>query len=278
MNQEEIAFWRKVKLASGIVIAILLFAILSPFTIVGASEKAVITRWGVINRTVDPGFNWVMPIAERVNKYTTRIKKEEVGSDAGTEDTQKVSATIALNYRINPLLVADLYVFSKNEDYIGAVISPVLQESIKAATAQYTATELLTKREEVKDLILENVKAGILARTGGKELFLIDGVAIVNFDFSPQFNAAIEAKVKAEQDALKAQNDLERIKYEADQKVATAEAEAKAIRLSSDAANNPRYVELKRLEVDMEYAKKWNGALPQQFVPGSAIPFINVGK
>ena len=54
----------------------------------------------------------------------------------------------------------------------------------------------------------------------------IDDLAIVNFRFSQQFTQAIEAKQTAEQLALKAQRDLDRIKIEAQQKITQAQAEA----------------------------------------------------
>jgi len=41
---------------------------------------------------------------------------------------------------------------------------------------------------------------------------VVDNYNIVNFSFSQQFEQAIESKQTAEQNALKAQRDLERIK------------------------------------------------------------------
>jgi len=57
----------------------------------------------------------------------------------------------------------------------------------------------------------------------------VDDFSIVNFRFSQQFEAAIESKQIAEWRARKAQRDLERIKIEADQKIARAKAEAESL-------------------------------------------------
>ena len=65
---------------------------------------------------------------------------------------------------------------------------------------------------------------------------------------------------------------------EAEQKVATAKAEAESIRLQSEAASNEKYVSLKRLEVELEWAKKWNGQYPQNIYAGAPIPLLNLGK
>ena len=97
---------------------------------------------------------------------------------------------------------------------------------------------------------------------------IVETVYITNFDFSPDFNLAIEAKVKAEQMAQQAENDLIRIEVEARQKVTQAGAEAESIRLIEEQlSKSPQYVEY--LSV-----MKWNGVLPQ--VTGGAVPFVQL--
>ncbi len=101
---------------------------------------------------------------------------------------------------------------------------------------------------------------------------MLEQVNITNFQFSESFSAAIEAKVTAVQNAEAQKNKLEQVKYEAQQKIETAKAEAETIRISAQAINSQGgtdYVNLKAIE-------KWNGVLPTQFVPGSSMPFINV--
>jgi regulator of protease activity HflC (stomatin/prohibitin superfamily) len=161
---------------------------------------------------------------------------------------------VTLNYNVNPLAVADMYVAVK-QDYVEIIITPTLQEAIKAATAKYTSEELVTKRSLVTADIFEGVKKGLLERSNGKELLIPISIAITNFSFSPNFNASIEAKVKAEQDALTAKNKLEQVKYEAEQRVAQATAEAEAIKIQAQSISSQggeEYVNLKKIE-------KWDG-------------------
>lgn len=255
----------------GIVFAVLAFIALMPFVIVGAAENVVITQFGQIDRTLGPGIHWVTPIVERSNKYSSRIQKIEVAASAASGDLQDVSTTVAINYAVNGNSVAELYVATKFS-HEETVLQPVIQESIKSVTARYTAEELITKRALVKEEILELVKAGVTSRFGGKELIIVNDLAITNFEFSASFNSAIEAKVKAEQEALKAQNDLERVKFEAEQRIAQAQAEAEAIKIQAQAINSQGgadYVNLKAIE-------KWNGVLPTQMIPGGTVPFINL--
>ena len=118
-------------------------------------------------------------------------------------------------------------------------------------SAQYTAEELITKRQAVGDQIKD-----VLSEKINQYGLTVEIFNIVNFDFSEEFNAAVEAKQTAQQNALKAEQDLARIEVEAKQKITQAEAEAESIRLIQEAlAKSPDYV---------DYIKwnKWNGELP----------------
>jgi regulator of protease activity HflC (stomatin/prohibitin superfamily) len=138
--------------------------------------------------------------------------------------------------------------------------------AVKASTANYTAEELITKREVVRQTIQDSLTERL------KQNYVdVTGVSIVDFNFSPSFNQAIEAKVTAEQNALAAKNKLEQVKYEAEQRVEQAKGEAEAIKIQTQAIQSQGgrdYVNLKAIE-------KWNGELPQQMM-GGAVPFVNI--
>lgn len=261
-----------VSLVIGVVALIVLFAI-NPFTVISAGERGVVLSWGAVTgQVLNEGIHWVTPIKESVEKFDVRLQKEQVAVAAASKDLQTVSTEVALNYHLQENGVASLWQ-KIGGDYKSRVIDPVIQEAIKAVTAKFTAEELITKRESVK----EEARA-LLAERLQTEYIVVDDLSIVNFSFSPEFENAIEAKQTAQQDALRAENDLRRIKTEAEQRVAQAQAEAQAIRLQSDAANNENYIQLKALEVQLEAVKKWSGVLPSTMVPGAAVPFINVAK
>lgn len=252
----------------GSVVVIALLIMLSPFTIVGAGERAVITRLGQVDRTLNPGIHWVTPLTESVHNFDVQTQKITVDSSAASKDLQDVLATVALNYNVNPESVAALYV-NIGDDYDSRIIQPALQEAIKSATAKYTAEELITKRASVKESILSSVKERL-----GQSFIEVSDVAITEFKFSPSFNEAIEGKVKAEQNALTAKNLLEQKKYEAEQVVVTAQAEAEAIKIKAQAINSQGGEDY----VNLEAVHKWNGILPVQMIPNSAVPFINLTK
>ena len=241
-----------------LVVALVVLAIVNPFVVISAGFKGVVLHWGAAqDKSLDAGIHWVTPISESVVKMDIRIQKEEVEASAASKDLQVVTSKVAMNFHLDSDKVNQLY---KNigKDYKERVIDPSIQEAVKSATAKYTAEELVTKRELVK----EDIKTSLKSRLA-TDYIIVDELNIINFDFSPSFNAAIEAKVTAEQNALASKNKLEQVKYEAEQRIATAEAEAKSIRLQSDAANNEKFISLKALEVQLEFAKHYKGDMPQ---------------
>lgn len=260
---------KTVKIISWIVVGLVSLIITwGSFTIISPGERGIVLRLGSISRTLDQGIHPKFPIIESVKKMDVRIQKEQVLATAASKDLQNVDTTIALNYSLQPAAVADLY-SNIGINYKSRIIDPAVQEAVKAATAKYTAEELVTKRPVVQ----EDIKAILVERLSGN-FIVTNEVSVVNFKFSDSFEQAIEAKVTAEQSALAAKNKLEQIKFEAEQRVTTAKAEAEAIRIQAQAITQQggdNYVQLQAIT-------KWDGQLPQQFVPGSAIPFLNLNK
>jgi regulator of protease activity HflC (stomatin/prohibitin superfamily) len=256
-------------LVSGIVVALVLFLILNLFVVISAGKRGIILNWGAVSDNImGEGIHFRIPIKQKIEKLDVRTQKEQVDANAASKDLQTVSSTVALNYHLDPLKVNLLWQ-KIGADYKERIIDPAVQEAVKATTAKYTAEELITKREAVK----EDIKK-VLSERLQNEYILVDEFSIINFNFSLSFNAAIEAKQTAVQQALQAENDLRRIKVEAEQRVAQATAEAQAIKIQAEAITQQGgqdYVQLKAIE-------KWNGILPAQFIPGSAIPFLNLVK
>ncbi len=247
-------------------VAIILFVVIWPFGIVEAGERGVLLRWGAVtNKIFDEGLYMRIPLADRIEIMDVKIQKEEVISTAASKDLQTVESKVALNYHIDPNRVANIYQ-DIGVNYSIRLIDPALQESVKSTTAKYTAEELITKREEVRDAIRTHLVTKLEPRG-----ILIDDFNIVDFQFSESFNQAIELKVTAEQSALAAKNKLEQIKFEADQQVAEAKGKAEALRIESSALqSSPQILELRALE-------KWDGKLPTVMGSG-ATPFIDVSK
>ncbi len=249
-------------IAIGAFVGLILFIILSPFTIVNAGHRGVVTNFGIVQEQVlDEGFHWVSPF-DSVKEVSVQRTKVEATASAASKDLQTVTTSVAVSYRLDTAYVRDLYQNVKG-DFETQIVAQGIQDSVKAATALYTAEELITKRSEVSDAIA-------LALTGKLAPYaFIDDVSITNFEFSASFNEAIEAKVTAEQNALAAKNLLAQKEYEAQQILVTAKADAEAMSIKSAALSQSSNL------VELEWVNKWNGVLPST-VMGDAIPMVNL--
>lgn len=254
----------------GLLIMFGLIILFSSFYIVSAGERAVlITLGNPSEQSYGSGLHFKFPLIQSVIKFETKTKKYESEGSAASSDLQTVSAKVAVNYHLDPEGVVNLYK-TVGVDYESRIIQPLEQEIIKSITSKYTAEELITKREQVRLDIKETLKERLSPRD-----IIVEEVSITNFDFSKSFNEAIEAKVTAEQQALAAKNKLEQIKFEAEQTVAKAQAEATSLKLQK-AEITPDLVRLRQIEVQKMAIEKWNGNLP--LVTGGSMPFIDMSS
>lgn len=239
---------------------------LSSFTIISAGHQGVQVTMGEVNMvTLGEGLHFVNPISD-VHSVDVRVVKADLkNANASTRDMQSVHTDIVVNYRLDGSKVAHVYK-EFGLELEDKILLPAVNEAFKSVTAKYDSEELITKRAEVSNGIHETIQDKV-AKYG----LIINETSLVNFGFSAQYEAAIEQKVIATQQKLKAEQDLERIKVESDQRIAKAKGEAEAIRIQAQAIQQQggkEYVELKRIE-------KWNGELPKT-VMGNAVPMFNL--
>lgn len=258
----------KIVVIIGAILVIFLF--LNPWVQIGAGERGVLLNFGAVQQDVlGEGLHFIVPIMQKVARIDVKVQKATTDAAAASSNLQDVNSTVAINYHIIPDKANVVYQ-TIGIGFKERIIDPAVQEVVKAVSAKYSAEELITKRESVSNAMKANLTERLLAHN-----IAVDAFSIVGFSFSKIFMEAIESKQTAEQLALKANRDLERIKIEAEQKVTAAKAEAESLRLQR-ANISPDLIELRKIEANMKAIDKWNGILPQ--VTGSgAMPFIGVG-
>ncbi|MGI5902211.1 MAG: prohibitin family protein [Desulfitobacteriia bacterium] len=239
------------------------------FVIVEPGNRGVVVQLGAVKpKVLNEGFHIIIPFIQKVVPVDVRVQKSQSQETTSSRDLQVVNTVIAVNYRLDPENVNKLYQ-EVGLSYTERIVEPAIGESLKAVTAQYTAEELISKRSEVSFKVKET-----LAKKLSTYYIKLDEINITEFDFSPEFNAAIEQKQIAEQQALKASLDLQRIEIEARQKIEQARAEAEALKLQKDYIT-PELVNLRKIEAQLEAIKKWDGKLPA--VTGNGVvPFIDL--
>lgn len=251
------------------VLVILLFAF-KPWVQIGAGERGVVQNFGAVQENVlNEGIHFKIPIVQTVILMDVKIQKAMTDAASSSSDLQDVDLSVALNYHIIPDK-ANLVYQTIGVEFKERIIDPAIQEVMKAVSARYTAEELITKRPAVSTEMQQALTSRLLASN-----IAVDAFSIISFSFSQTFTDAIEAKQTAEQNALKAKRDLDRIKVEAEQTIAAATAEAEALRLQKMNIS-PDLIELRKIEANLKAIEKWNGILPEVTGAG-AIPFIGVG-
>jgi prohibitin 2 len=273
-----------------VAVAIVILVVALPaYHMIPAGHVGVVMEFGKPVAMADEGLyiwfpSWLRTVVDV--PYQT-LKYSAPSASAGTKDLQSATTTVVINYHLDKALILDIY-RNLNLAWESRVINPAVEESLKATTAEFTAEELITRRPDVKNALFEALKARLT--TYG---IVIEAVSITDFQFSPTFQAAVEAKVTAEQNALKELNVLRQIQIQAQQKVAEAngtalaavliaQGQANATIISAEAQAQAIQLINEQLQTSVAYIQyqtvlKWDGAVPVVYVIGedqNGVPFI----
>jgi membrane protease subunit HflC len=277
----------------------------SSFVIVDPTEMAGKRRLGqvVVDRPLGPGLHFKLPLIEGIDTLQTSLETYKLDKlTVNTVDNQPITLAVGLTYRIPASAVLKLlYEVGRagNLD-IGENFQRIVADRTAKVFAQQNTTTISENRERLSTA-LKTLLSADLSRLYGIEVvdFQIAGIT-----YSESFRASVEAAVKAKNEAVAAENTVNRIRFEAQQAVARAngEAEAKlriadadrqaailnaqgkaeAIRLEGESrANvlrlNAEILHGNPLVVDLAKADRWNGALPQTLLEGTgAMPLIGL--
>ena len=265
-----------------------------PFSTVPTGYRGVITQFGAI-RGIEPEGLVILPPWQKLSIFNVRAEEAGVDNAEGaTSDQQPVKVSLTVRYSISPDKVSEVFEkYSRNGD-LSSYVQTATQEVFKAVTARYSAPDLISQRAKVSNDISAALRSKL--ETYGAQVINID---MRNFSFGAEYMRAINDKVTQEQLRLAAENKLKTVEAEQKQKVAIAEAEANATKATADGEayaklklaqaqaealrvqnqalqQNKDVLELRRIEVEMAKAEKWNGALPTAIYAGAPIPFLNV--
>jgi regulator of protease activity HflC (stomatin/prohibitin superfamily) len=265
-----------------------LVTVYSGITTIDQGNVGVKLRFGQAIDTLQPGFHIIIPFMDRVVTFSTRTKKQSYNQvNAYSRDIQAADNLVSVNYRVDGAKAIQVY-SRYGENFVDSIISPVIFKRFKEIFGKYDAREIVNARDklgiEVETNIRQNMPDGII----------IEGVQIENIEFSDAYEQAIEATAQAEASVRKAMQELEQKKVDAEKvvvqaqadaqaRIAAAKAEADAIKLKGDAEASAIQAKANALRenpnlVALIATEKWDGKLPTSFVPGSAVPFVNIPR
>ncbi len=237
---------------------------------VGAGQRGVLLRFGAVTGEVKgEGLYFKVPFAEQVVLMSTQIQKYSAPASASSKDLQVVTTEVSLNYKLEGSKVGETY-RNMRQEYESRVIQPFIQEAVKSTTANFEAEKLITERPVVK-AELQDLITKRLAPLG---IGVVE-LSITDFRFTQVFQDSIEAKVKAVQQALEAENALRRVGFEAQQAIVKATAEAKGLELQK-VQITAQLLDLRRIEVQGRAVEKWNGVMPTVVTSGGPVPMLDV--
>lgn len=244
----------------GVIVLVIFLAIITFFNSVATVPTGFVgvkTRFGQVQNTViNEGFNFKIPYIEKIVKIDCRTQKTDYTMEASSKDLQKITnLKVSVNYNVTKDSANKLY-REVGIDYKTIIVEPAIYEAMKATIANYTAEELVTKRNEVSAFALE----ALFNKLNDKGISLT-ALNIIDLSFSAEFDAAIEAKQIVEQQTQQAQYELEKARVENEKKIENAKAEAEVMRQQNQQITEET-LKLKELEIKQKLIEKWNGQYP----------------
>ena len=236
----------------------------SSFVVIPAGHTGVALTFGKVEDVVlQEGLHFKVPFVQKIVVVDNRIVKLDVNTEAFSKDLQTITTVVAVNYHVGKENSQTLY---KNVGmgFEEVLITPAVNEVLKAVTAKYTAVELVSSRAEVSMLLDD----GLNEKLNNYGIF-INELNIINWDFSEEYINAVEAKQVAEQNLIKTRTEQEQAlviaNTEAQKRVIAAEAEANEIKVLAEAnaeSNRILTESISELLIKYQTVAKWDGKLP----------------
>ena len=248
-------------------ILVVVFAVIflsSSFVVIPAGHTGVALTFGKVEDNVlQEGLHFKVPFVQKIVVVDNRIVKLDVNTEAFSRDLQTITTVVTVNYHVGKESSQTVY---KNVGmgFEDVLITPAVNEVLKAVTAKYTAVELVSSRAEVSMLLDE----GLNEKLNNYGIF-INELNIINWDFSEEYINAVEAKQVAEQNLIKTRTEQEQAlviaNTEAQKRVIAAEAEANEIKVLAEAnaeSNRILTESISELLIKYQTVAKWDGKLP----------------
>ncbi|MDY7015240.1 MAG: prohibitin family protein [Cyanobacteriota bacterium] len=218
-------------LIGGIFAALLLLLAFNSFVIVNPGQAGVLSILGKArDGALLEGIHFKPPFVSTVDIYDVTVQKFEVPAQSSTKDLQDLSASFAINFRLDPIDVVEIRRTQGTlQNIVAKVVAPQTQESFKIAAAKRTVEEAITKRTELKE-DFDNALNERLQKYG----ILVLDTSVVDLAFSPEFARAVEEKQIAEQRAQRAVYIAQEAAQEAQAEINRAKGKAEAQRLLAE--------------------------------------------
>ncbi len=226
---------------------------------------------------LNPGLHWTIPFVQDIVEMNVQTQKWADKGSAYTRDVQQATIQFSLNYGLDRRVAVQTFQ-EVGVEWQNKLVGQVVHESMESVFGQYNAVDIVSKREQVSRQIESMIRTKLAPRG-----VLVPNFQVTNIDFEPAFEKSVEAKVIAEQDAIREKNATVQVEEKARQQVATAKGNAEATVLNAKAEAEAIRIKTEALEkndklIELVKAEKWNGVLPVTVLGSAPVPFMNVGE
>ena len=247
-----------------VVLFILFLIVFQPMTIVGVGERGVKVTLGQTSPVaLEEGVHFVVPFISTVKKMNVKTVKANIATMAQSKDIQQARIVYVVNYNLQPENAPKMW-RTVGRDYVSVVVMPTVEGIVKDTIGKWNAQDIVANREKVASEVLFKLNEKL-----GPKYINVSDFQITEIQYSQAFEQAIESKVTAEQEALKAKNKTVQVQEEARQKIIASEAEAKSMAIRAQALTQNKNL------VEYEAVQKWDGKLPQ-YMMGNSVPFVHL--
>jgi regulator of protease activity HflC (stomatin/prohibitin superfamily) len=289
------------------IVAVILVALIAvdSYFVVEPTEMAGLRRLGqvVTTKPLGPGLHFKLPLIDKVDRLQVSLDTFKLDKlTVNTIDNQPIAVTVGLTYRIPPQAVLPLlYEVGRAGNFD---ITENFERIVADRTAKIFAQQNTTRISENRDQILNALKSLLSNDLGTLYHLEVVDFQIAGILYSDSFRASVEAAVRAKNEAVAAENTVNRIRFEAKQAVERANGEAEAklklaaadrqstilsaqgraegIRLEGESRAavlrmNAEILKTSPLVVDLAKADRWNGALPLTLLEGTgSVPLLSL--
>jgi regulator of protease activity HflC (stomatin/prohibitin superfamily) len=267
-----------------------LFLLPSTFTYINPGNVGIVIHragGGVDPRPLDPGVHTRVPFATGIEEYPvflrTIVLARSSNEGSGNNDEinvnsvegQPLSLDVSLSFELDPAQTPKLYSTFRTD--IDQITHTFVKQAIRQSLQEVVGTEPIADVIGPKKAEATNRVRALIAQRLQPYGFEVKQFTINELRAPQAVMDAINQKNVMQQQALTAQNELQKNTFQAQGDSIKAAGRAKAIMAEAEAqarANQLLAQSITPTLVQYELTKKWNGQMPQ--VTGGATPLLQL--